>query len=73
VTDTIRVWTRKEIEEAAAVEPEGRTMLRVAISPKLLLMLIDWFDERSGERTEILSAYGNPEACELRWFRRDEA
>ena len=70
MTDTIRVWTRKELEEAAAVEPEGRTMLYVSISPKLLLMLIDWQERVGGERVELLSAYGDPLKCELRFFKR---
>ena len=72
MTDTIRVWTRKELEEAAAIEPEGRTMLKVAVSPKLLLMLIE-FQEQKGERVEMLSLYGDPDHCELRFFRRDTA
>ena len=71
MTDTIRVWTRKELEEAAAIEPEGRTMLRVAISPKLLLLLCEWQEKNGDERIEILSAYGDPESVELRFFRRD--
>lgn len=72
MTDTIRVWTRKELEDAAAIEPEGRVMLRVAVSPKLLLMLIEW-QEQKGERVEMVSAYGDPLNCELRFFKRDVA
>lgn len=72
MADTIRVWTRRELEEAAAVEPEGRTMIRVAVSPRLLLHLIE-FVEQKGERVEMLSAYGDPDRCELRFFRRDTA
>lgn len=71
MSDTIRVWTRREIEEAAAIQPEGRTMLRLSISPKLLLLLIDYQSERTGEQVELLSAYGNPDNIELRFFRRD--
>lgn len=71
MNDTIRVWTRKELEDAAAVEPEGRTMLRVAVTPRLLLRVIEWTEAQGAERCEVLSAYGNPEACEVRFFRRD--
>lgn len=71
MTDTIRVWTRKELEEAAAIEPEGRTLLRVAVSPRFLLSVID-FVEQKGTRVEVLSAIGDPDRCELRFFRRDE-
>ena len=73
MTDTIRVWSRKELEEAAAVEPEGRTMLRMAISPRALLAVIDWYESRGDERVEVLSAYGDPDRCELRFFKRDAA
>jgi len=72
VTDTIRIWTRRELEDAAAIEPEGRTMLRVTASPRFLLGLIEFMEQR-GERVEMLSAYGDPDRCELRFFRRDTA
>lgn len=72
MSDTIRVWTRKELEEAAAIAPEGRTMLRVAISPRLLLLLIEWQEDQGSDRIEMLSAYGDPDRCELRFFKRDE-
>ena len=68
---TIRTWTRNELEGAAEYDPNERTMLRVAISPKLLLMLVELMSTK-GERVEMLSAYGDPDACELRFFRRDE-
>jgi hypothetical protein len=72
MTDTIRVWTRSELEEAAAIRPEGATMLKVSASPAFLLALVE-FMEQKGERIEVLSAYGDPNACELRFFRRDVA
>lgn len=69
---TIRTWTRPELEAAAAHDPNERTMLRVPITPKLLLLLIDYASQK-GERVEMVSAYGEPDACELRFFRRDES
>lgn len=70
MTDTIRVWKRAELEEAAAIEPEGRSMLRISASPRFLLAVVE-FMEQKGQRVEVLSAYGDPNACELRFFRRD--
>lgn len=71
-SDTIRLWTRPELEEAAALEPEGRTMLYAALTPLLILRLVE-FVEQKGERVEMVSAYGDPSRCELRFFRRDGA
>ena len=71
MTDTIRVWTRRELEEAAANDPNERTMLRVAISPKLLLLLMEYQERDGRERVELMSAYGDPLNCELRFFKRD--
>lgn len=73
MTDTIRVWRRSEIEEAAAEEPEGRTMLRCLISPRMLLMLIEYQEAKGSDRIEMLSAYGDPLGCELRFFKSDVA
>ena len=73
MSDTIRVWTRRELKEAAENDPNERSMLRVAISPKLLLLLMDFQEENGGNRVELMSAYGDPLNCELRFYRRDEA
>jgi len=67
-----RVWTRKELIEAAIADPQESVMLRVAISPKALLMLMDWQYERRGEVCELIMAYGDPMACELKFFFRDD-
>lgn len=73
MTATIRTWTRRELEETAAHDPNERTMLRVAISPRLLLLLIEYQEANGSQRVEMLSAYGEPDACELRFFKRDES
>ena len=70
MSEAIRVWTRKEIEEAAAVTPEHTSSLKVRISLKLLKTIID-FAESNGERIEIVSAHGSLEEAELHFFRRD--
>jgi hypothetical protein len=67
-----RVWTRAELLDAAIADPQEQIMMKVAISPKLLLMLMDWQLERRGESCELVMAYGDPMACELRFFFRDE-
>lgn len=72
MTDTIRVWTRRELEEAALGDPNERSMLKVSISPKLLLLLMDFQEENGGNRVELMSAYGDPLNCELRFFHRDD-
>ena len=69
-TDTLRVWTRAELEEVAAQKPEDLTMLRILASPLVLLRLVE-FSEQKGDRIEIVSLYGDPERCEVRFFRRD--
>lgn len=69
-TDTIRTWTRPELEEAAAVRPEGATMVRILATPLVLLRLVE-FMEQTGDRIEVLSLYGDPNGCEIRAFRRD--
>lgn len=70
MNETIRRWTRAELEEVAAVKPEGATMIRILASPMLLLRLVE-FAEQKGDRIEMLSLYGDPERCEVRFFRRD--
>lgn len=67
--DPIRVWTRPEIEEAAAVNPESASYLRVRISMKLLKTLIDWAAEH-GDYIEIISAHGHNLDADLKFFRR---
>ncbi len=67
-----RVWTRRQLLEQVAADPTETTMLRVAISPKLLLLLMDWQRERRGETCELVMAEGDPTLCELRFFYRDE-
>ena len=71
MTDTIRVWTRSELEQAAENDPNERSMLRLAISPRLLLLLLEYQEANGADRCELLSAYGDPERCEVRFFRRD--
>jgi hypothetical protein len=72
VTTPIRTWTRSEIEEAAAKNPEGVSYLRVRISMKLLKTLIDWAFEH-GEIIEIVSAHPTgptPIDAELHFFKK---
>lgn len=71
MSDPIRTWTRPEIEELAAAEPEYLSYLRVRISAKLLKSLID-FAESHGEYIEIISAHaGNSGVdADLKFFRR---
>jgi hypothetical protein len=71
MTDTIRVWTRAELEKAVEQDPNERSMLRVSISPRLLLLLLEYQEDKGADRCEMLSAYGDPERVELRFFRRD--
>jgi hypothetical protein len=65
-------WTRADLEQAAELDqPEGsRPGMRLLISPAALLSLMDFISQR-GDRVEMVSAYGDPLACELRFFRRD--
>lgn len=72
MTDTIRVWRRSELEEAAAIEPEGSTLIKIAASPRFLLAVVE-FMEQQGNRVEVLSLYGDPNSAEVRVFRRDTA
>lgn len=72
MTDTIRIWTRRELEESVRNDPNERTMLRLLVSPAVLLGLMDFLSTH-GDRVEMLSAYGDPERCELKVYRRDEA
>ena len=69
MNDTIRRWTRRELEDAAAIQPEGATMLRLAITPLALLRLLEWAESQC-DRIEMLSLYGDPERCEVRFFRK---
>jgi len=69
MTEAIRVWTRKEIEEAAAQYPEHTSMIKTRISFKLLKLLIDYADSQ-GDQIEVISAHGNLEEAELHFFRR---
>lgn len=71
MSDTIRIWTRKELEQAALDDPNERSMLKVSISPGLLLLLMDYQSQRGG-RVELMSAYGDPANCEFRFYRADE-
>jgi hypothetical protein len=70
MSEAIRVWTRKEIEEAAERHPEAASSLKVRISLRLLKTIID-FAEANGERIEIISAHGSLDEAELHFFRRD--
>lgn len=67
--EAIRVWSRQEIEAAAAVEPEISSMIKTRISMRLLKLLIDYAAER-GDYIEIISARGDLENAELHFFRR---
>ena len=69
MSEAIRVWTRREIEEAAAVTPEHTSMIKVRISMKLLKALID-LAETKDEHIEVISAHGTLEEAELHFFRR---
>lgn len=71
MTETLRVWTRHELEEAARLDqPEGLSMLKVGVSPRLMLLLIDYQSQR-GQRVEMVSAVGDPRDVELRFYRSD--
>lgn len=74
MTNLLRVWARSELEALEEGDrPEGHEtlMLRVAVSPKLLLLLMDYQSDREGEDVEVVSAHGDPMAVELRFFKRD--
>lgn len=70
MSETVRVWTRKEIEERAAVDPESASYIRMRVSVKFLKTLID-FAAANGEIIEIISARGEIGDAELHFFRRD--
>jgi len=73
VTDPVRqVWTRLELVAMARADPQERMALRVAISPKLLLLLMDYQQQRRDESCEIVMAHGDPGAVELRFFYRED-
>lgn len=69
MSDPIRTWTRAEIEDAAAADPESASYLRVRISMKLLKAMID-FAASQGDYIEIISAHGSGTDAELKFFRR---
>ena len=67
----LRVWTRRELVERAQDDPQERATLRIAASPRLVLALMDYVTDRGNERVELISAYGDPDACEVKFYRRD--
>ena len=72
-TDTIRTWTRPDLEQAVAGDvPEGQAenSIYVRVSPLLLLNLMDWVGQK-GTPVEIVSAHGDTTHVELHFFRRD--
>lgn len=71
--DLLQTWTREDLETHAEYDvPEGRVenLMFVAVSPKLLLSLMD-FCEQGGTRIEMVSAHGVERHVSLRFFRRD--
>lgn len=66
----LHTWSRREIEAAAAIEPEVVSYVRIRISMKLLKTLIDWA-ESQGDHIELISAFGQPGDAELKFYRRD--
>lgn len=73
MSDPVRqVWTRQQLLAMANADPREQMMLRVAISPKLLLLLMDYQQQRRDESCEIILAYGDPGAVELRFFYRED-
>lgn len=67
--ELIRVWSRKEIDEAAEHMPEHTSMVRTRISWRLLKLLIDYAASQ-GDFIEIISVHGALEDAELHFFRR---
>lgn len=75
-TATRRVWTRPDLEKAARGDvPEGQTesAIYVRISPLALLYLMDFIEAKGpvAPRIELVSAHGDTNHVELRFFRRD--
>lgn len=68
--DTLRVWTRKELEENAAKGAETKSALKVNISSTLILLLMQYASS-TGHRVEIVSAHGDPTNVTLQLYRRD--
>lgn len=67
------VWTRAELEALVeADQPEGSLPLSMAMSPRLILTLIDFASQRDG-RVEMVSLAGDPRNVTLRFYRRDVA
>lgn len=74
--DPVGVWYRHELEMVVdRDEPEGTEQFTVLMSATLLLMLIDWKSERTGEVVEVVSARRapgeGPRAVTLRTYSRD--
>lgn len=69
----IRAWTRAELEEIVGWDkPEGtRTMFRVRVSPKLLLLLMEYQTAHRNERCELIGVSGDPLDVELKFYFRD--
>lgn len=68
--DTIRVWTRKELEENAAKGEETKSHLKVNISSTLILLLMN-YASTTGHRVEVVSAHGDPTNVSIQLYRRD--
>lgn len=70
--DFFRVWTRAELEEVERGDrPEGLIgMLKVAVSAKFLLLLMDYAGDR-GDRVEAVKGYGDPKSLDLKFYKRD--
>lgn len=73
MVESLRVWSRAELSEVVAGDvPEGtHGMFRVSISPKLLVVIMDYVESLGSERVELIHAIGDPMAAELRFYKRD--
>lgn len=69
----IRMWTRSELEEIVGWDkPEGtRAMFNVRVSPKLLLLLMEYQTAHRNERCELIQVSGDPLDVTLKFYFRD--
>ena len=68
-----KVWTRQELVDMVLADPAERTRFRVLISPKLLLLMMDYQQARRDESCELVMVYGDPNAVDLKFFYADKA
>lgn len=69
----LKVWRREELVDIVSWDkPEAsRVMFRVGVSPKLLLLLMEYQEEHRDERCELVGVSGDPLDVTMKFYYRD--